>query len=133
MGSYPAQALSASGKPQLSIIGDLYLVNDINGNMWTRTKSQKMHSVDDVQQYLLALNEGEYSDWRLPSKFELYDFFTIFDMKNNGEVKIRVEGSYWLRNNAGKFIAGAWEIGDGCGPERIFYPAKGAHIMAIRP
>jgi len=131
--SYPAQAEETKAKPQLSLSGDLYFVNNPKNNMWIKTRSKRVDSVDDVQQHLSTLNKGEFNDWRLPTKRELYNLFSIFDMKKNGKVKIRIEGSYWLVNNTGKVIAGAWEIGDGCGPERIFYPSKEAHIMAIRP
>ncbi|WP_163338446.1 DUF1566 domain-containing protein [Desulfopila sp. IMCC35008] len=129
----PTTARADSRKSLLSLAGDSYFVDHLKGTMWTKMRSKEFSSPGDVQQHLSRLNEGEFSDWRLPTKQELYDLFGIFDMKNNGNVKIRIEGRYWLVNDKGDVVTGAWEVGNGCGPERIFYTGKKGHIMAIRP
>lgn len=131
--NFPAAVEADSGAPLLSFSGESYFVDHMKGTMWTKMRSDEFSSPDDVQQYISKLNQGEFKNWRLPTKRELYDLFAIFDMKNNGNVKIRIEGRYWLVNNEGKVVAGAWEIGEGCGPERIFYAGKKGHIRAIRP
>jgi hypothetical protein len=130
---YTTSAMAENSKPLLSLSGDLYFIQTVNGAMWTKNKSDEFDSESDAQQYLLQLNQGEFDDWRLPTKSELYDLFSIFDMKNNGDVKIRIEGRYWQVDDTGHIIAGAWEMGNGCGPERIFYTSKKARLMAVRP
>lgn len=104
-----------------------------NGRMWQQERSKKFKSSNEVRQYLNNLNKGAYSDWRLPTKHELYELNTIFDFKKNGPIKIQFEGQYWLAGNKEEMNVGAWEIGDQCGPERTFYNGKKGYVRAIRP
>ena len=83
-----------------------------NGRMWQMDRSKKMRSPAEVQEYLSDLNEDEYNDWRLPTKYELYDLFLLFALKENRELDIKLEMSYWLIGNNGKMIVGSWEPGD---------------------
>ena len=83
-----------------------------NGRMWQMNRSKKMRSSTEVQEYLSNLNKGEYNDWRLPTKYELYDLFLLFALKENRELDIKLEMSYWLVGNNGKMIVGSWEPGD---------------------
>ena len=83
-----------------------------NGRMWQMNRSKKMRSSTEVQEYLSNLNKGEYNDWRLPTKYELYDLFLLFALKENQELDIKLELSYWLVGNNGKMIVGSWEPGD---------------------
>lgn len=104
-----------------------------SNKIWQVERSKKMKTQVEVEQFLLTLNKGQYSDWRLPNKQELAELFSIFDMKKNGEIKIRLEGKYWLSNDKGQPFVGAWEIGDQCGPSRTFYKGKAGYIRAVRP
>jgi hypothetical protein len=101
--------------------------------MWQIDRSKKIESPAEVSKYLHTLNTGGYSDWRLPTKQELYKLNTIFDFKENGTVKFKFEGKYWLVDPKGAVSVGAWEIGDQCGPERTFYVGKKGYVRAIRP
>lgn len=83
-----------------------------NGRMWQMDRSKKMRSPAEVQEYLSDLNKDEYNDWRLPTKYELYDLFLLFALKENRELDIKLEMSYWLIGNNGKMIVGSWEPGD---------------------
>ena len=83
-----------------------------DGKMWQMDRSKKIKSSTEVQEYLSDLNKGEYNDWRLPTKYELYDFFLLFALKENQELDIKLEMSYWLVGNNGKMIVGSWEPGD---------------------
>lgn len=127
------QTVTPESNVDLSFYGELYFINNKNGSMWTINKSDKYQSVESAKQYLEKLNDGEYQDWRFPTKQELYDLFEIFDFKKNGEVKISIEGAYWLMIADGSLNVGAWEIGSGCGPERTFYLLKQGAVMAVRP
>ncbi len=83
-----------------------------NGRMWQMDRSKKIRSPAEVQEYISDLNKGEYNDWRLPTKYELYDLFLLFALKENRELDIKLEMSYWLVGNNGKMIVGSWEPGD---------------------
>lgn len=127
---------SAIGGPDtgyFSPIGTSYFLDNRKQTMWTKTKSKKIASAEEARQYLARINQGEYSDWRLPTKQELYDLFMVFDLKKNGEVRVRVEGKYWLKNGKGETVVGTWEIGDGCGPERAYYSGSEGYVRAVRP
>jgi len=100
---------------------------------WHLQRSKRFKTVDDATGYLKTLNQGEFNDWRFPSKEELFKLFSIFDLKQHGTVKIRLEGTYWLTDNKRKIYTGAWEIGDQCGPSRTFYTAKAGYVRAVRP
>jgi hypothetical protein len=102
-----------------------------NGIIWQMERSKKFKSAEDAETYINELNSGMYQDWRLPTPQELYKLFTHFDMKESGDVKIRLEGNYWLHDEA--IHAGAWEIGDGCGPSRKYYTKKSGYVRAVRP
>lgn len=129
----PATVIAEDRASKLSPLGKFYFKHNWKDTMWTRERSKILDTASDVSGYLSELNNGEFNDWRLPTKKELHDLFMIFDLKYNGEVKIRIEGRYWLVNDDGKVTVGSWEIGDGCGPDRIFYTGKNGHVMAIRP
>lgn len=120
-------------KAQLKSVGEHYLENKRTGEMWTKSRGKKFADPSEVKNYLKSLNEGQFNDWRLPTKQELYDLFMIFDFKKNGDIKIRIEGKYWLANNDGQMSAGAWDIGDGCDPERTYSREKKGFVRAIRP
>ncbi len=100
---------------------------------WQTQRSKRIKTEKEVQLYLQTLNHGEHDDWRLPTKQELYDIFSIFDLKLNGEVKVQLEGNYWLADDKGQPYVGAWKIGDQCGPSRSFSRAKAGVIRAVRP
>lgn len=120
-------------RPQLKSVGEHYFENTRKGDMWTKSRGKIFAASSEVKNYLKSLNEGQFNDWRLPTKQELYDLFMIFDFKNNGDIKVRIEGKYWLVNNADQMSVGAWDIGDGCGPERTFSQEKKGFVRAIRP
>lgn len=114
-------------------VSEEYFQNTRNGAIWTTTRSKRLATTREAQAYLNLLNKGSFDDWRLPSKQELFDLFSIFDLKNNGEVKIRIEGKYWLADGDGQISVGTWEIGEGCGPERRFFSGGKGYVRAIRP
>ncbi|WP_163337803.1 DUF1566 domain-containing protein [Desulfopila sp. IMCC35008] len=126
----PYQALAGD---KLELTGSAFFKDTYSQHMWQLDRSKRIRNIRDINNYLVTLNQGQYSDWRLPSKQELYNLFAIFDHKQNGEVKARMEGYYWLTDDKGNPIAGSWEIGDQCGPSRTYYQGKSGYIRAIRP
>lgn len=129
-----APAGSVEGSEAISLTAENRILQASNNRMWQANRSKKTHKAEDAESYLQKLNQGTYNDWRLPTKQELYDLFSIFDLKLNGDIKIRLEGNYWLsddKNNL-KYVGG-WQIGDGCGPSRSFYKGKEGYVRAVRP
>ncbi len=105
--------VTASAKMGVVTILDGNIIQEPeNGRMWQMNRSKKMRSSTEVQEYLSNLNKDEYNDWRLPTKYELYDLFLLFALKENQELDFKLEMSYWLIGNNGKMIVGSWEPGD---------------------
>lgn len=119
--------------PSLEIPEEGVFQERTSGRMWQMERSRRLRTMQDVDEYLKTLNRGKYSDWRLPTQQELYELFTIFDFKTSGDVKIQLEGSYWLVGKKGEVEVGSWEIGDQCGPSRSYYKGKTGYVRAVRP
>jgi hypothetical protein len=125
-----APASTAMAQKQL-LIGQSeegFLVKN-SGLVWQYQRSAKIRNFMNMQNYI---SSSETEGWRLPTKQELYDLVEIFDLHQNGTVKIDYEGSYWLTDDSGNIVTGAWEIGDQCGPSRTYYPHKRGHIRLVR-
>ena len=103
------------------------------GKMWQAQRSRRMRDFGEVEGYLAKLNSGQFSDWRLPTRQELYDFILLFDLHKSGDISIRLEGAYWLTGDNGQPQIGSWEAGDQCGLSRIYYPGLSGHVRAVRP
>jgi len=125
--------LSAAAATKLEQLSATAFVEIKSQKMWMSDRSHRFKQPEEVLDYLRELNSGEFSDWRLPNKQELYELFSVFDLKNNGKVKIRLEGYYWLADNEGKLVVGSWEIGDQCEPSRTFYNGSAGYVRAVRP
>ena len=129
-----ADPVLTKGTDQFLRLMDGHHIEDIRKKqMWTKEKSRIFRSADEAQHFLTQLNRGDFGDWRFPTKHELHDLLLIFDMKNNGEVKVPIEGKYWLMGEDGKVSAGAWEFGGGCGPARHFHSGERGRVWAVRP
>ena len=122
-----------SKEAAITALSDTAFMENVTQKTWYTHRSKRIKTVDDATVYLERLNQGEFNDWRFPTKWELSKLFSIFDLKQNGNIKIRLEGAYWLTDDKGKIFTGAWEIGDQCGPSRTFYKGKSGYVRAIRP
>lgn len=131
LGVITAPQASTAGEQALSQISEAIFQDTQNNQMWQMRKSKRFKNASSVHQYLEELNKGEYQDWRLPTQEELSTLVSYFDLKENGNVRIQFEGNYWIENQ--EVQAGAWEIGDQCGPSRTFYVKKAGYVRAIRP
>jgi len=126
-------AIPAAADDRLQQNSETTFLDKATGSMWQLERSKRIKNADDAIDVIAALNKGEYQDWRFPTKQELSELFQVFDLKNNGEVKIALEGGYWLRQEDGAIQVGSWEIGDDCGPSRKFYDGRAGYVRAIRP
>ncbi len=105
----------------------------VAGLMWQKEKSPTIKSFAEAQLYVKSLNLGGYTDWRLPTVYELYDLNYLFDLHLNGNCNLDREGKYWSGEKDGEGLAGAWEISDQCDPERKYYPGTHGAVRAVRP
>jgi hypothetical protein len=56
----------------------------------------------------------------------------IFDLKQNGNCKLEVEGTYWSDEEDLQGRVGTWELDDNCDPERQYIPKKKGRVRAVR-
>jgi hypothetical protein len=105
-----------------------------NGLMWMAQKSDYFLTWEEAKAYADRLEYGEYADWRLPTKNELYRLHDIFFWKKNGNCRMQTSGSYWYESEGENISAGYWETYYLCSPEYKFVdtPDKGM-VRAVRP
>ncbi len=103
------------------------------GKMWQMDTSRTIRSLEEAEKYTDALEKGGYTDWRLPTVSELYGLYIIFDLHNNGDCQMKVEGNYWSDEPDMDGRVGTWELDDNCDPERQYIPKKKGLVRAVRP
>lgn len=118
---------------RFKVHSDAVFLDMKTGVMWQLERSRKIRSIEQAYASLNTLNEGEYNDWRMPTKKELAELYLLFDLRKNGDVKIKLSGSYWHHQENGDISVGSWELGDECGPSRVYYPEKSGYLRAVRP
>lgn len=102
------------------------------GLMWQTERSGKFSSFEEAKEYVQNLDLGGYSDWRLPTKDELYRLRDIFEQKLAGDCSLKLEGRYWSKN--GKGDAGEWYAYPLCGGSDFEYlKSKTGRVRAVRP
>ncbi len=100
--------------------------------MWQTGNKEVFSNSQKALEYVQALHIGNYNDWRLPSKEELYNLYQIYEMKLSGNCPIKLKGSYWLTE--GDIHAGEWEAYPICGGSELqYFNATDGRIMAVRP
>ncbi len=103
------------------------------GQMWQVERSKRFKSFKEAQAFVEQLQLGGYSDWRLPTIYELYDLNFLFDLHKNGSITLNREGNYWSGEKDGDGMIGAWAISDQCDPSRQYEPGKVGYVRAVRP
>ncbi len=102
------------------------------GKVWQVGRSRNLNSLDSAKEYTETLDEGGYSDWRLPTVTELFDLYMIFDLHDNGDCTMEAEGTYWSDEPDLEGRVGTWELDDNCDAERQYIPKKKGRVRAIR-
>lgn len=103
-----------------------------NGIMWQVARSENFTSQEAAEEYADSLVIAGYSDWRLPTKMELYDLCDIYEMRMAGDCPLEPKGSYWSKNGKGK--AGEWMAYPLCGGSDYKYlQSKKGRVRAVRP
>lgn len=132
---FPAAAATPvfAGTASLVPLSNTVFHDTVSKKDWQIERANRTKEPEQVQNYLRKLNREGNEGWRLPTKEELHTLFSRFDLKENGQVKIRMEGKYWLKDNTANVYVGSWEIGDQCEPTRSFFRGDAGYIRAIRP
>jgi len=121
-----------NGNARLVAMGNGVCKDIKTGKMWQVGTSTKIKSLEDAKNYTAKLKDGGYDDWRLPSVTELYSLYMIFDLLQNGDCGLQVEGTYWSDEADLEGRVGTWELDDNCDPERQYIPKKKGKVRAVR-
>jgi len=114
-------------------LGNGVLKDAASGLMWQAEKGPVFTNVEDAKKYVAGLQLNGFSDWRLPSIYELYDFNFAFDFKDTGDISVDRKGAYWSASEEDGSGVGAWEVGDQCEVERNYVKYAKGRVRAVRP
>ena len=124
---------TTSSKPTVMVdLGDGIFKDTKTGLMWQKDRSLMVSNIDEARLYVKNLKLGGYSDWRLPTVFELYELNFTFNFKKNESVLIKREGSYWSLSGENDGRAGDWETGQQCEVERNYFKRSKRYVRAVR-
>lgn len=115
-------------------LGNGICQDTVRGTMWQIEASPTFFSWEQARQYAEALTLGGYTDWRLPSRGELYELHDLLALKMPSDCAILEVGGYWSAAEQGGGNAGYWDTYPLCGDFSYEYikRASGA-VRAVRP
>lgn len=122
-----------SGSARYAIPVEGVLQDTSTGQMWQLERSKRFASFQEAETYAEQVTLGGYSDWRLPTIYELYDLNYLFDLHKNGKIILNREGNYWSGEKDGEGMIGAWAISDQCDPSRQYETGKAGYVRVVRP
>lgn len=118
----------------LQNLGNGMCYDKTSGLMWQSEHSVPLTTFDSAQIYVDKLTLGGHTDWRLPTRRELYDLTSLFDFHRNGECTFTYEGNYWSKKIDGKGTVGSWEVSaTQCDYVRQYLRGKLGRVRAVRP
>lgn len=103
--------------------------------IWQRQKSGLIRKPEEAQRYVNDLNASGEKGWRLPTTAEFHNLYFSFDFgkKNSSKASFGLTGKFWVKNEQGNLVTGAWEDGGGgCCIIRRFLPAEYGSVKAVR-
>lgn len=118
---------------RLQDLGNGICQDTVSGLMWQKERSRTIRDLEEAQAQASNLTLGGYNDWRLPTVHELYDLHYLFDLHQAGDCAMDLQGRYWSGEKDGEGMAGAWEIGDQCEPQRRYFTGGQGSVRAVRP
>ena len=105
------------------------------GLMWQQRQSERFNESREAEEYVKELNLGNFNDWRIPTKEEFHNLFYSLDGSGKSAKKLGLyfDGPIWVKDKAGKTIAGSWDAAQTCCIIRIFRPGDNGRVRAVRP
>ena len=102
--------------------------------LWQRERGPYFTTPDEARKYAEQLKLDGKSDWRLPTREEMLDFYYAFDFgsANASKLGINIEGYYWVMDDDGNITAGSWCDGEICEISRNYRPStRGGYVRAV--
>jgi len=105
-----------------------------NGLMWQIDKSPQYSTWQEASRYAENLDLGGFTDWRLPTKDELYMLHYISELRGDTDCMMKLSGSYWSEPPGQQAISGRWESYPLCGGNEFKYVITDqGFVRAVRP
>ncbi len=103
--------------------------------MWQMDKQGPFSSLEEAERYTTGLRLGDFDDWRLPTKSEMFELFYMHYWKKDGTCVMNHRGEFWSLSKDQKPVLGHWEDDLLCGPEFNFVESikPDGFVRAIRP
>lgn len=121
--------------PRLQKLSDDICLDQKTGLLWQMNLSKKTFSSwQEAQKYVQKLSLGEHTNWRLPTRDELYVLHDIIEKHQNGDCIMKQEKSVWSGNTEKTAKMGYWATYLTCGGvDYGFVKMKHGYIRAISP
>lgn len=105
-----------------------------SGRMWQEEAGPAVSSWNEAEYQATRLNLGGYSDWRLPTKDELYSLLVLCDLNRQENCPKGLLTGHWLGRSPEEGEAGYWESYPLCGgvDYRFVHKQEGV-VRAVRP
>ena len=120
---------------RLTVTTDQSSCYDNNTNVvWQIAKSKQSFATwEEANDYAKQQSIGGHSNWRLPTKTELFTLTGIYEMKTQGNCPIKVKGHYWTGETAKDGLSGYWNPYPLCaGTELEYLRKKNGKVRLIR-
>lgn len=127
-----------SGRPSAPLalhnLGNNICQDTATGRMWQIEASPPFFSWEQARQYVGTLTMGGYTDWRLPSRDELFELHDLLALQMPSDCPILEHGGYWSASRQGGGDVGYFDTYPLCGDSGYEYikTASGA-VRAVRP
>ena len=92
----------------------------LTDKMWQIDKEGPFSSLEEATRYATGLRLGNFDDWRLPTKSEMFELFYMHYWKKDGTCVMNHRGEFWSLSKDQKPVLGHWEDDLLCGPELNF-------------
>ncbi len=131
-------ATSPSGTPAIRLalrnLGNGICQDTATGRMWQIEASAPFYSWEQARQYAETLALGGYTDWRLPSRGELFELHDLLALKMPSDCPILEYGGYWSTSNQAGGGVGYFDTYPLCGDSGYEYiKTPNGAVRAVRP
>jgi hypothetical protein len=130
-----ASSCARLSSPGVTSAGSASIKVSTSPLQWQRVRGPYFTNPEEARNYAEQLTLDGYTDWRLPTREEMLDFYYAFDFGSAqaSELGINIEGYYWVMDEDGTINAGSWCDGQICEISRSYRAsAKGGFVRAVR-